>query len=211
MAKANYYRNALRLLFILVRGCEPFSDAEFENDVGVFDGEVKLQALDFWVRYPDYLADELLSRYEATGSVAYLNTAHKIFLDEEPNLRRVPMLRSYFGAYEPIDTAIAHLKVRGLVTPRTKPLGKANHRDFLVSQAAFKLIDTIIVEHTELRWYDSRVQLVLELADNRGGAALKQRQHEQKEYHETRKGDLIPTIAERVRKRLAEALEDANG
>ena len=53
------------------------------------------------------------------------------------NLRRVAMLRNYFGAYEPIDSAIAHLKARGLVTPRTKPLGKAaNHRDFLVSRAA---------------------------------------------------------------------------
>jgi hypothetical protein len=49
----------------------------------------------------------------------------RIFDDEEPDLRRVPMLRNYFGAYEPIDTAIAHLKARGLVTPRTKPFGKS--------------------------------------------------------------------------------------
>jgi hypothetical protein len=120
-----YYRNALRLLFILVRGCESFSDERFPNDIGIFDGEVKLQALDFWVRYPDYLADELLARYEATRTKRYLDLARRTFEDEEPDLRRVPMLRNYFGAYEPIDTAIAHLKARGLVTPRTKPLGKA--------------------------------------------------------------------------------------
>lgn len=212
MAKADYYRNALRLLFILVRGSEPFSDTEFPDAGGIFDGELKLQALDFWVRYPDYLADELLSKYEATGSKIYLNTAHQIFADEEPDLRRVPMLRFYFGAYEPIDTAIAHLKARGLVTPRTKPLGKvANHRDFLVNRAAFELVERIVAELSEFSWYESRVRLVLEMADGRGGGALKQRQHEQKEYHETRRGDLIPTIAERVRKRLAEALEAANG
>jgi hypothetical protein len=212
MAKADYYRNALRLLFILVRGCESCSDENFPDVGGIFDGERKLQALDFWVRYPDYLADELLSKYEATGSKSYLNTARQIFADEEPDLRRVPMLRFYFGAYEPIDTAIAHLKARGLVTPRTKPLGKAaNHRDFLVNRAAFELVERIVAELPEFHWYESRVRLVLEMADGRGGGALKLRQHEQKEYHETRRGDLIPTIAERVRKRLAEALEAANG
>lgn len=212
MAKVDYYRNALRLLFILVRGCESLLDENFPNDVGVFDGEVKLQALDFWVRYPDYLADELLAKYETTGAMRYLDAARRIFDDEEPDLRRVPMLRNYFGAYEPIDTAIAHLKARGLVTPRTKPLGKtANHRDFLVSKAAFELVERIVADLPEFRWYESRVRLVLEMADGRGGAALKQRQHEQKEYHETRRGDLIPTIAERVRKRLADALEAANG
>jgi hypothetical protein len=79
MAKADYYRNALRLLFILVRGCKSFSDESFPSDVGIFDGEVKLQALDFWVRYPDYLADELLAKYEATGTKPYLDTARRIF------------------------------------------------------------------------------------------------------------------------------------
>ncbi|MCK1603473.1 hypothetical protein IVB02_19005 [Bradyrhizobium sp. 166] len=212
MPKAEYYRNALRLLFILVRGCEPYSDEDLPNEVGVFDGEVKLQALDFWIRYPDYLADELLSNYEATGTKRYLDTARRIFDEEEPDLRRVPMLRNYFGAYEPVDTAIAHLKARGLVTPRTKPLGKAaNHRDFLVSSAAFDLVERIVAEQPEFYWYESRVGLVLEMADGRGGKALKDRQHAQKEYHETRRGDLIPTIAERVRKRLADALEAANG
>ena len=121
------------------------------------------------------------------------------------------MLRNYFGAYEPIDTAIAHLKARGLVTPRTKPLGKtANHRDFLVNRSAVDLVERIISELPEFQWYKTRVALVHEMADGRGGWALKQRQHEQKEYHETRRSDLIPTIAERVRQRLTD-LETANG
>lgn len=212
MAKADHYRNALRLLFILVRGCAPFSDKNFPDDVGIFDGEVKLQALDFWVRYPDYLADELLAKFESTGAMRHLDAARRIFEDEEPDLRRVPMLRNYFGAYEPVDTAIAHLKARGLVTPRTKPMGTAaNHRDFLINRAALELVERIVAEMPEFNWYEARVKLVLEMANGRGGGALKQRQHEQKEYHETRRGDLIPTIAERVRKRLVEALGAANG
>lgn len=203
MAKTDYYRNTLRLLFILVRGSESFRDGGFPDYVRVFDGETRLQALDFWVRYPDYLADELVTEFEKTRSLKYLAAAQKIFNDEEPDLRQVPMMRKYFGAYEPLDTVLGILKSRQLVLPRTKPINDAaNHRDFLISQKACDLIDRILVEMPQFRWYDERVKLVLELAGSRGGGALKQRQHEQKEYHDARTGDLIPTIAERVRRRL---------
>jgi hypothetical protein len=56
-----------------------------------------------------------------------------------------------------------------------------------VSRAAFELVERIVVELPEFYWYVSRVGLVLEMADGMDGAALKQRQHEQKECHETRR------------------------
>jgi len=57
-------------------------------------------------------------------------------------------------------------------------------------------------DHPIFGWYAKRAKLVLHVANGRGGSALKQRQHEQKEYHEAQLHDLIPTIADRVRDRL---------
>lgn len=186
VTKVDYHRNALRILFILVKGSRPYTGTPVDGYDRVFRGETKVQALDFWVRYPDYLADELLSLYETTGDGECLAAASDIFAEEEPDLRRVPMLRRYFGAYEPLDTVLGILKSRGLVLPRSL-------RD---------LITEAVADLPELGWYDRRVDLVLRVADGRGGYALKERQHRQKEYHDAQTGDLIPTTAERVRKRL---------
>ncbi|MEH3116296.1 MAG: hypothetical protein PGN25_01355 [Methylorubrum populi] len=106
MAKADHHRNALRILFILTRGSRPAPEAGVEGFDRVFTGESRVHALDFWMRYPDYLADELLTLFEATGDPSHLDEARRIFDRDEPDLRRVPMMRFYFGAYEPLDTVL---------------------------------------------------------------------------------------------------------
>lgn len=203
MAKADYHRNALRILFILVKGSRPYAGEPVPGFDSYFRGETKVQALDFWIRYPDYLADEILSIFESTNDPSLLAIAGKIFEDEEPDLRRVPMLRRYFGAYEPLDTVLGILKSRGLVLPRSRRMetGKDAH-DFLVGPKARELVAMVVADMPDLAWYDRRVDLVLQVADSRGGFTLKARQHEQKEYHDAATGDLIPTTAERVRLRL---------
>ncbi|WP_143074591.1 hypothetical protein [Methylobacterium sp. ap11] len=209
MPTVDYHRNALRILFILVKGSRPYTGEPVNGFDRVFRGETKVQALDFWVRYPDYLADELLSLYELTSDRQHLDTADRIFADEEPDLRRVPMLRRYFGAYEPLDMVLSILKSRGLVLPRSRQMERGtDEHDFLVAAKASELIPRVVADLPELGWYDRRVDLVLRVAAGRGGYALKERQHRQKEYHDAATGDLIPTTAERVRKRL-ETLQKA--
>ncbi len=210
MAKADYHRNALRILFILARGSRPVPDAGVEGFDRVFTGESRVHALDFWMRYPDYLADELLTLFEATSDPSYLDEARRIFDQEEPDLRRVPMLRFYFGAYEPLDTVLGILKSRGLVLPRSRvtAMGRKGH-EFLVSPRAVELLDRMVAELSPLGWYEDRVALVLKVAGSRGGFTLKTRQHERREYHDTKVDDLIPTTAGRVRRRLETILEKA--
>lgn len=209
MPKVDYQRNALRILFILVKGSAPAGAEVVPGFDNLFKGETRVQALDFWTRYPDYLADELLSLFEETGDRDFLNEAEQIFADEEPDLRRVPMLRRYFGAYEPLDTVLGILRSRELVLPRSRKMesGKDEH-EFLVGPLARNLIARIVTEVPGLDWYDRRVALVLKVAGGRGGFPLKKRQHEQKEYHDAQIGDLIPTTAERVRRRLQHLLEN---
>jgi hypothetical protein len=208
MNERDYRRDALRIFFIIIAGSNEFRDSAYPDHDQVFAGESRLQALDFWVRYPDYLADEMLSHYEADPEQSLLVQARNMFDNEEPSLRKIPMLRRYFGAYEPLDTSLGILKSRGLVLPRTRTGvdGRSSH-DFLTGEFSREKRDEILSSFPVLEWYQARIELVLRVARGRGGFELKRRQHAQKEYHEAQTGDLIPTIAARVLARL-ETLEE---
>lgn len=199
------YRDAVRILFLLKEGSEPNRDLTTSEKYPLrFEGETRLQALDFWIRYPDYLADELLAQFDETGDRFFLDTARGIFDDDEPSEKTIPMLRRYYGAYERLDTVLAILSVRGLVRPLTLHHPTTNPQHFLVSKAGVDIAEQIVRDHPIFDWYSQRARLVLRVANGRGGAVLKKRQHEQKEYHDAQIGDLIPTIAERVQTKLAE-------
>lgn len=197
------YRDAVRILFLLVEGSIDNSELETADQyIRRFEGETRLQALDFWVRYPDYLADELLAQYGASGDASLFDAADFIFADDEPSEKAIPMLRRYFGAYEPLDTVLSILVVAGLVRPVTIKHPTANPRHFLITAAGVDLCGQIVREHPIFQWYADRARLVLKVAHGRSGAALKDRQHQQKEYHDAQVDDLIPTIAERVQQKL---------
>lgn len=49
-----------------------------------------------------------------------LRPAGTILDSEEPEVRRYPMLRHHFGAYEPLDDALAVLRSAGLVARRRR-------------------------------------------------------------------------------------------
>ncbi len=201
------YRDAVRILFLLnEKASEPNLDPSTNVEFPLrFKGEMRLQALDFWVRYPDYLADELVAQFDSTGDRTKLAAARSIFDANEPSERAIPMLRKYYGAYEHLDTVMAILAMSRLVKPITlqNSLGK-NRQHFLISGKVADLCQEIVSDHPIFDWYLQRARLVVEVADGRGGVALKARQHQQKEYHDSKIGDLIPTIAERVQKRLEE-------
>ena len=193
-------RNAIRLLFILVAGSEAITNPEKNGPTHIFSGEARLHALDFWVRYPDYLADELLDQYEITKNYSLIEDVRRIFSEDEPDLRKIPMLRYRFGAYEKIDTAMSYLSCRKLVKPRKRQSGdKIQEYDFLIFFDAISLLTRIVREFPQLQWYSHRARLVAQLAGNRGGNALKQHQHQRwDEYHITPMGQAIPSIADRV-------------
>ncbi len=109
-------QSAVRLLAAICAAAVPPVDDSLGSDVvGVLRSQSRLQALDFWIRYPDYLAAELLKEFEKTASKADLALARRIFDDREPDLRRVPMIRYHFGAFEPLHNPLSILRSRGLV------------------------------------------------------------------------------------------------
>jgi hypothetical protein len=102
----NPYRDALRVLFIIRAEGSP-SEPPIPGVASVFHGEARLHAFDFWIRNPDYLAADLLDIYETSGNQAFLSVADSIFANEEPDLRRLPMIRYFFGAFDRLDDSLS--------------------------------------------------------------------------------------------------------
>jgi hypothetical protein len=209
MGTRDYKRDAIRILFLLEAGKVDNPHAEHAKTFPyAFVGEKKLQAMDFWVRYPDYLAMELLEQYELSGDERKLVRARAIYDDDEPSLRTIPMLRKHFGAYEPLDTALALLECRGLVSPERRKTGVGHTHFFHLPEKTGQFCTRISSEFPLLNWYRDRATLVAEVAGSRSGNELKDVQHSRREYHDTRIMDFIPTISDWVTEKL-DRLENA--
>lgn len=205
-------QSAVRLLAAICAAALPPPDDSLGSDVvGVLRSQSRLQALDFWIRYPDYLAAELLKEFEKTASKADLALARRIFDDREPDLRRVPMIRYHFGAFEPLHNPLSILRSRGLVRQhRHGEPGHVTDTWYLLTKAGQEAMAKLAGAADELAWYRDRAAVAARVAGAAGGAALKSRQYLQDEYAATPLKGMIPSIADRVRARLDELTEGAD-
>jgi hypothetical protein len=203
MADRDYKRDAVRILFILNAGKSENKSPELSAQYPfLFRGEKRLQAMDFWVRNPDYLALELIDQFHSSGDSTKLEHAKAIYADGEPSLRTIPMLRKHFGAYEPLDTALAILECRALVRPQRVKTAVGSAHYFHLPELAPKFCERIAEEFPLLGWYRQRAALVAEVAGTRSGNELKDKQHARREYHDTRDDHHIPTITDWVKAEL---------
>lgn len=169
---------------------------------------MRIQAIDFWIRNPDYLAHELLDQYDLGGKkqTALLDRAECVMAGDEPELRRLGMLRYLFGAYEALDDAMATLTLHGLAALKRKYKAGgsaiAQSSFFLTADGAAKAGE--LAKVAPLSWYADRASLVAEVAGDRKGGTLKKRQYEVAAYHDARYGRLIQPIRTQVAARLAE-------
>jgi hypothetical protein len=199
------HRDALRLLFILTAGSEAVKTPPVgaEAATHVFRSEKRVMAIDFLIRYPDYLADALLDEFEASKDASLLETVAAIFDAGEPSLRLVKMVRWNFGAYESIETSLSILNAVGMVRPM-KLISEAGARryDFYLYPKAFQFLDDAVRQVPALLWYRDRVTLAMQIAASKSGSKLKEWQYEHKAYSGTPHGSTIPSIRDEVRQRL---------
>jgi hypothetical protein len=207
--------DAVRLLLLLdaaVVDVNPQgADGVPVSAVGVVRTQTLLQKLDFWLRYPDYLADELLTDFESSGEPVLLEIASEILDSEEPELRVIPMLRYKFGAYEPLDMPMSVLSVAGLVLVRwSRTEQRVRQYDYYLTATGRVTARSCVVDFPDLAWYGQRTRLVVALAQGTGmtGTALRKRQYLQRDYAGTGINEEIASIADRARRRL-KVLRDA--
>jgi hypothetical protein len=172
--------------------------------------QLRLQALDFWLRNPDYLADELLNEYDRTGDLALVGEVRRILDDREPEVRRLPMTKYMFGAYEPLDDVLAPLVTYGLVQhAATAGQVRVREHDYWFMPPGEAFAQALLEAAPKVfGWYPARAQLIAGVAGRDGGGRLKERQYAQEEYAGTPNTRLIQPITERVRARLA-AIDEA--
>ena len=133
--------------------------------------QVLLQKLDFWLRNPDYLADELISRFERDGNRDDLDLARQILESDEPEVRSYQMLRYLFGAYEPLDEALSVLRTPGLVIRRKRGVpGHTTQHDYYLTESGRDTARKIVEDVPELAYYVKTRDFVADLAA--GGAAV---------------------------------------
>lgn len=198
-------QHAIRLLVLLDASGEPVYGSVPADAVKVIRSELRLQATDFWLRNPDYLADELLTLVES-GAIddSYIVTARTLLEDPEPDLRWYPMPKWLHGAYEPLDDAFSLLEVYGLakVLRRGSPGRIVAQTQFFLTAAGADAVAELATDQT-LGWYINQARLVAMVANDDNGTRLKERQYRQATYADTDLGFNIGPIAERVRARLA--------
>jgi len=208
--KRTPHRDALRILFILRAGGTQWDVPDEPEIVSIFKGEARLLAFDFWMRNPDYLAAELLDVFEQNGDNVYLQAAETIFENDEPDLRRVPMIRYLFGAYDKMDDSLSLLRSRDLIRiTGLKSKTKVKETDFLLTAKGKEVCTSAVIQEPILKWYSDRAELVAKIAGERGGTALKQQQYVRTTYAETKYGGVIPPITSEVRQRLKQLKETA--
>ncbi len=204
-------QSAVRLLACIDSGSTDVTDDSWGPDiVATLHAQSRLQALDFWMRNPDYLANELLSDFEVGGDPATLALAQSILDSREPDLRRVPMIRYRFGAFEPLDNALSILRTVDFIRiKRQGSPGKVQEHIYLLTQSGRQAMYELAEMAEEIAWYKHRADVVARLAGGAGGKALKDRQYLQAEYADTELKHIIAPITDRVRLRL-EVLSQGN-
>lgn len=186
----------------------------FADAVKVVRATSRMAKLDFWLRNPDYLANELLNDVDA-GSAdpeVYLKHVERMLAGDAPTLHLYPMQRYMYGAWELPDNAMALLKSHGLVNQRRASEPDADNsgrarRDYFLLAAGAQILANMRAEVEQLGWYDLQADAIALLNVGPTGAAARARQYEQPEYAATPIGQIIQPILERTRKRFAEVAE----
>jgi hypothetical protein len=210
LPKATRRQAAVRLLAIIVAAAEQVESNSWGPDVvGILRSQARLQALDFWMRNPDYLANELLTEYEAGQDETLLRTAGNILDSREPDLRRLPMIRYLFGAFEPVDDALSILRSHDLVrVHREGTPGQIREHLYLLTRAGHRAMAELAALDPALAWYKERAEVVTRIAGDLGGRTLKDRQYLNAEYAGAGMREVIESIEDRVRARYGKLMSN---
>lgn len=209
-AIANSYRSKLRILLILYYFSEDIKGGkEKQTHIKQFKSEVRIQKIDFLIRYPDYLAAELLELIETSKIDLDIEeikaTIISIFKYNEPEIRREDMLRFFFGAYEDIDDIIAFLISVNFIeyTSKRSIDGRIFEKVYYLTDFGVEKIEKdILINLENAFWYKQRCELIRKYFGNLSGTELKIRQYEHQEYRNTPLNQYINGIQEEVKEKF---------
>jgi len=168
----------------------------------VIRSQIAFLARDFWVRYPDYLADELIDIALDRQDVTHLEQAEGLLDDPTIDFDWLPMVRWRNGAYWWMTDAIAILVSNELVEycPKSSTAGIAQHLYYLTT-AGEDFVNSVLSGVVEFDAIAKRAKLAALIDPGAAGTQLKLKQYEVEEYAGTTQGSTIPSRLEAVRLR----------
>jgi len=196
-------RDRLRITLILYTFSEPVQIVENSEIERVFYTEIKIQALDFLLRYPDFLSCELMDLMLNDSSIdksEICSIIKEIYKNEEPILRVDEMQKFFYGAYESIDDVILFLKSVQFVNFESKRRSDLQTYDktYYITKRCIQQVENNLLNITSVKWYYDRCQLIKKYFNQFNGSDLKKRQYEYKEYN-VPYTTLIKNLNEQVR------------
>lgn len=202
-------RRAVRILFVLYF-CNDSSGqmSMFDENLSI-ESESKLQKIEFWIRYPDHLAVALLRgcEMEGFGSQHLLSQKDevkeivlKIFRDQEPHLRWVPMLKYLRGAYEPLDDVMCFLSSRSLAYSRVVEGGKRVR--YLLMPKGSDAVKKLLRECEETKWYEDRCKLINSFFGHLSGFEIRKLQYLEETYANAHAQKMIARVEAEVYRRF---------
>lgn len=199
------FRDRLRITLILYTFSKPIQKEENADIARVFYTEIKIQALDFLLRYPDFLSCELMDLMMNDNSIdktEIQNIIKYIYANQEPILRVEEMQKFFFGAYESIDGVILFLKSVGFVDFESKRRSDLQTYDktYYITNRCIEQVENNLLNISSVKWYYDRCELIKKYFDNFNGSDLKKRQYRYKEYADIPYTMLIQNLNEQVRK-----------
>lgn len=208
MPRLSIEAEAVRILCIL-RYCgesnNQFSLLTEDYYTHAINSQLKLQKIDFWLRYPDHLAMALIYGCRQGGELVHRrdeirDIVRHIFISQEPALRWVPMRRYLRGAYEPLDTVLSFLSSRWLAYQR--PMEGGRRTEYRLTQKGCTAIENLLAACPAGVWYSERCELIKSFYGNLGGDEMRELQYVQPAYRDTFVLSTIPRIENEVRARF---------
>jgi hypothetical protein len=196
------FRDRLRITIILYTFCERANPSS--PFFGTFRTEIKIQALDFLLRYPDFLSIELMDLIDGDRSIDQNHVKELImqmYSAKEPIIRVEEMEKFFHGAYESLDEVIAYLISVGFVKYESKKRVDGNTYDkiYNVTHDCALRIDSNLKLIPSVQWYFDRCQLIKKYFNRFSGSELKERQYRYAEYSNISYKSHIQSIDARVK------------
>lgn len=202
--KLKIYKDRFRIILILYYFSDDYVSDEHPDRRKMFKSEIKIQALNFLIRYPDYLAYELMEMVKE-GAIddkeSIKNTIRDIFDNDEPVIRRQEMEKFFYGAYEDLDDVIAFFVSIGFLQFESlrRTDNRVSSKRYYLTEYGLHKIEEGIKDMDVADWYKNRFRLIKEYFGDIGGSELKVRQYQVYEYKNTTLKDYISGIEDKVR------------
>lgn len=205
------FRERLRIIIILYTFCERIENGKNGN-YGIFRTEIKIQALDFLLRYPDFLSMELMDLMDNDPSIdrnEIRQIIFSIYQNKEPVIRVEEMEKFFHGAYESIDDVIAFLASVGFLKHESKKRsdGKTYDKNYYITEECVNKIESKLKAIPTVDWYFNRCSLIKKYFDKFSGSDLKARQYRYAEYSNISYRSHIKSINERVKSTFFEKFD----